>query len=395
MAEVTGGRFNFTPEQELILMAVRTGSDHDRRILKLLQAGIDWRLVQRIASGQGVLPLVYDSLTRIGRDLVPHTEMAGLREAYRANALRNISLATELLKVLKLLASRDIAAIPFKGPVLAAQVYGDLSLRQFVDLDILVRREDVRKTEELLVAHGYRQRYELTPAQVRAHVKRTCEYTFFDRTEFIHLDVHWRFAADYFTARLDPADAFARRQPFNFQGNSVPTLAAEDMLLYLCLHGTFHLWAKLNAVCDVARLIEVSQELDWWDLLQKAEAAGLRRTLLLGVTLARDFMATEVPMEIAEAADSDQVVAALRADIERKLFTRGNDEPGFVETARLQLLAKDRFPDRIRYCFIRALFPTVEDWQRVSLPDCLYFLYFLLRPLRLAGILPLRRLPPH
>ena len=40
--------------------------------------------------------------------------------------------------------------------------------------------------------------------------------------------------------------------------------------------------------------------------------------------------------------------------------------------------------DRVRYFFGRSFVPAFEDWEWVSLPDSLYPLYYLLRPLRLT-----------
>jgi hypothetical protein len=47
--------------------------------------------------------------------------------------------------------------VPYKGPVLAAAVYGHLSLRQIRDLDILVHPSEVRPAGELLISQGYRR----------------------------------------------------------------------------------------------------------------------------------------------------------------------------------------------------------------------------------------------
>lgn len=376
-----------TSEQEVILSAVRADRSQDGRIRELLLRGLDWPLLCRTALRHGVLPLLYVRLAEIGGDLAPGEEMARLRDLYLSNSRRNLLMAAELLKLLRLFNSSGIAAIPFKGPVLAVQAYGDLGLRQFADLDILVRREDMEKVEEMLPLHGYRPRYAFTPAQKRAHFRRTCECTFSARGDTLHLDVHWRLAADYLTAGLDPAAEFAGQGTVVIEGHRVPALEADDMLLYLCLHGVLHLWTKLGAICDIDRLIRANPERDWNGLLEKAEAAGLRRTLLLGLSLARDLLATDLPPAIAEAAAKDRDVAPLRERVTARLFGRGDSEPGFAEIARFQLPLKDRFSDRIKYCLIRAFCPTVEDWQCLPLPDRLYFLYFLVRPLRLSGML--------
>jgi hypothetical protein len=57
--------------------------------------------------------------------------MEVLRRHYERNARRNIYLAAQLALLLEALRAENIPAIPYKGPVLAALAYGDLTLREF------------------------------------------------------------------------------------------------------------------------------------------------------------------------------------------------------------------------------------------------------------------------
>ncbi|MHC5830140.1 MAG: nucleotidyltransferase family protein, partial [Nostoc sp.] len=81
--------------------------------------------------------------------------MVQLQTLNRMNGLNNIAQTKELLKILALLEYRGIEAIAFKGPILASSVYGNVALRQFNDLDILVRLQDFWQTKAVLVGQGY------------------------------------------------------------------------------------------------------------------------------------------------------------------------------------------------------------------------------------------------
>lgn len=380
----------YTLEQEVLLSAIRADRNLDGHIRELLQGNIDWPALRHTALQHGVLPLFYSRLKELAPDLLPQQEMMYLQEFFRAHARQNLIMVSELVKVLRILTSHDISAIPFKGPVLAVQAYGDVCLRQFVDLDIMVRREDMKKAGQLLCAQGYRLWYAFTPAQEKSHLKRTCELTFLPEHGLAGIDMHWRFAADYFTTKLSQADTLDGRETVLLEGHTVPVMPADIMLLYLCLHGAFHLWPKLSTVCDVAMLIKTSPALNWQRLMHRAAAVGLRRTFLLGLGLAQNLMAANLPGEIAAAVAEDRSVMKLQEHIRTRLFSPEGREPGFFETAWFQLLAKDRFYDRFRYVLIRIFFPTIEDWRVLRLPDRFYFIYFFLRPLRLAGLLPSR-----
>jgi hypothetical protein len=384
---------HLTLEQEVLLGLIRADRVHDEPVRKLLTRGADWAALRHTALEHGVLPLLCSRLKELEYGLLPQQEMAHFQEFFKAHSRGNLIMVSELVKVLRLLKSANIPAIPFKGPVLAVQAYGDVCLRQFADLDLMVRRDDIQKVAQLLGGHGYRLWYAFTPAQEKSHLKRACEFTFLPVQGIASLDVHWRFAADYFTTRLSPFNLFDGHETVLLEGHAVPALPADIMLLYLCLHGTFHLWPKLSAVWDVAKLIDATPNLDWQRLLHMATAAGLRRTFLLGLGLAHDLMAANVPAEIAAAVAGDRFVQTLREHVMMRLFTRNGREPGFAETARFHLLAKDCFADRVRYCCIRIFFPTIEDWKVLRLPDRLYCMYFFLRLLRLAGLFPSRISP--
>src|SRR5438067_2363962 len=76
------------------------------------------------------------------RDVAPPSLLDPLRARAREIAARNLYATGELHRLLDVLADAGIAAMPWKGPALAAQLYGNLALRPFLDLDVLVRRRD-------------------------------------------------------------------------------------------------------------------------------------------------------------------------------------------------------------------------------------------------------------
>ncbi|MEK7856765.1 MAG: nucleotidyltransferase family protein, partial [Acidobacteriota bacterium] len=45
--------------------------------------------------------------------------------------------------------------LPFKGPLLALQAYGDISMRRFGDLDVLVKPKHFKAAVDLLSANGF------------------------------------------------------------------------------------------------------------------------------------------------------------------------------------------------------------------------------------------------
>src|SRR2546423_1653893 len=110
------------PEAELLLCCGRSCMDaaNAARIRALLNEELDWDRLVGLARRHGMLPLLYRSLEASDPEAVPLPTMAELREAFHANAARNLALTGELLRFLKQFETDGIPALPFKGPVLAA-----------------------------------------------------------------------------------------------------------------------------------------------------------------------------------------------------------------------------------------------------------------------------------
>ena len=145
------------PEQEALVCCARAKMDSQtvERLRELVVQGVNWEYLIWAAHRNRVAPLLYWSLYNIGADSVPFPIMDKLRHYFHINARHNLLRSRELLRILDQLKALDVACIPFKGPVLAISVYGQLSLRQFRDLDVLIDKWDVDTANDLLLSQGY------------------------------------------------------------------------------------------------------------------------------------------------------------------------------------------------------------------------------------------------
>src|SRR5215218_2458387 len=169
---------NDRPEIKLLLCCARSRRDpkNTARIGALLQETIDWEYLLRTAHDQRIMPLLAWQLKAISSETIPSDVLKQLSSHFRENSLHNLSLTRELLRLLRVFETHGIAAVPYKGPVLATFAYGNLALREFGDLDILVRRQDILRAGELLASSGYRLGYRLTRAQEAAFISYADQY---------------------------------------------------------------------------------------------------------------------------------------------------------------------------------------------------------------------------
>jgi len=338
-------------------------------------------------------PLLYWHLDATCSDAVPANVFDHLRDHFRANSSRNLFLTGELLRLLNAFEAQEIPAVPYKGPALAAFVYGNLALRKFNDLDILVHPRDVPKAKKALASMGYQAQYRLSRAQEAAFLRSQREQSFRRDDEKSIVDLHWGFAERHFLP-LDAERLWERLNPIPLGGNVVSNLSPEDILLILCAHGSKHVWERLKWICDVAQLIRVCQEeLGWEQVMARARALGSERMLLLGLFLASDLLGAALPESVSQRVRADPTVKALaertreqlfrETDRSANLFLEGREGAPAFHT--LHLKVRERLRDKIRYGLRKATTLTGEDWELLTLPKVLFPFYYVLRTVRLTG----------
>jgi hypothetical protein len=378
------------PEEDLLVCcaSVREDEEHTKAIRSLLQQEIDWAYLFQIADRHGVIPLLY-KLLKPTPNAVPKPALDQLRNSFRDNAVRNLFLTAELLRLLQLFGTHEIPAIPFKGPVLASSLHGDVALRQFEDLDILVHKRDVPGARRLLVSEGYHPQFALNARQEAAHLKLRHALSFTRSDGSVLVDLHWAITPARLPLAPDPESLWEGLEPVSILGREVQTFSPEDLLLVLCVHGTKHRWAFLSWIGDVGFLIQRHAAMDWDRVLKRASADGSERMLLLGLFLASELLGAIPPKEISKKLQTRGDLKALADRVYSVLFRNPDIPPRRFDGYTFYMRAMDRFRDRLRFCCLE-LTPTPLEWALLPLPIYLSPLYYLLRPIRLLGKYALR-----
>ncbi|MGH9942334.1 MAG: nucleotidyltransferase domain-containing protein [Pyrinomonadaceae bacterium] len=376
-------------EVELVFLCARTRMDQSRAraIESLASSGLDWDFVTDYAARHGLTPLVTRHLHELCPHLVPVAASSRLRQLQQRTAALNTYLAHELLVVVREFERQGISAIAWKGPSLAVSAYGRLSLRQFCDLDILLRKEDVPRAAEILRGRGYALTPALDEVQLTMMLRTQCNLAFARDERRVIVELHWDVAAKNFSAPFDREELWQRAGETPLNGGSVKTLAPEDLLLSLCVHGAKHQWERAAWVCDVAELLRAESGLDWGRLTLKARRSGSERLLWLGLSLAGKLLDAPLPPEIVREIACDPSLGRLCTIVSRRLLhedgLRGGVS-GLTGQIMFQLGARRRLRDKVRYLGF-VLSPTDEDLRRVKLSRRFTPLYYLLRPLRMLA----------
>ncbi len=344
--------------------------------------GVGSERLLAIANRHGMLPL----LMKRGRGAFDEKALGEVGKKTLDAAVRGLHLAGELARLMAIFQRRGLKAAPYKGPVLAAELYGNLATRGFCDLDLLIDRADLEKAEAVLREEGYTPEAELPVTARESWLEENCELNFNSADGLCHVELHWSPLPPRFGARFDVDEMLGRLRSVSVSGKPVPSLAPEDMLLVLCAHGFKHFWTRLFWIVDVAMLLRVHCGLDWDAVFERAGRWRCRRMLLLGTALAERLLEASLPERVREAIAADAFVRKLTRDSEEWLLADWDAPRPRWSGLSYALAGGEKLRDRLpmwRHVLVRAVRPNERDRQVVELPGFLSFGYWLIRPFRL------------
>ena len=375
-------------EVEFFQLAARThvGEASETRIDEVVTGTIDWDYVLAAGGLHGILPLLQLHLDR--RETVPAPVRQALRERCERVVRSNLYLSSQLVEIAGALDHAGVSNLALKGPAVAVTLYGSLFLREFGDLDLLVKSEDVVRATGVVESRGFAPWLSVSGAQedVLQHVEYS--RTFTRSADDLDLDLHWDLARNFFRGRVEAASLWADTSSFALHGHDVRCLPSDLQLLALCVHGAKHgpfPWPRLKWICDVAEFVRRSETFDWDAAVLRARALGCRRTLLLGLAVSRPLLDGALPPAVEQELENEPQVEILANQIWVWLASDVPVSPSFSERASIDLALIDGSAGKWSYGVRRLLTPTKKDWGGRSLPRHLAFLYVPLRFGRLAG----------
>ena len=377
-----------TPETEFVLgLLQRVGNpdEVDSRLREISRSDPDWNVILDLVSRH--------RLHAVFRRTVNETEVAAPKEItdmlearFRENSIGNLQHCRQLFKLVELFDSNDIAALPYKGPVLAEAVYGSVGDRSFGDLDFLVDTEDVVPACDLLEQHGY-DRLNFTNVSVETLISGTPfrwgkEFRFIDSNENLPVELRFGFIGSSQLGTKIFSELWERRTTEALTGRTLSTLSPEDRALLLLVHGTKHGWRQLSWVYDVALAYE--QNIDWEIVLMRAKKYRWLNAVLYGNAVINRLTGLSIPEPIQAELDSSAVcvwggnrtAARLRDGLDADLT--------HLEPLTTAMFLQDSPYGSLTEAINEVLAPRKSDYEWISLPPFLYPLYYPIRLFRLG-----------
>jgi hypothetical protein len=327
---------------------------------------------------------VYKNINDILQESVPIGIVRTLKCLCFNTSAQNLHFFSYLVNITDLFHKNDITVIPFKGPILSQELYGDLGMRPFSDLDIIVGKTDAVSAWQLLLDNGFEPALDLNIRQRQKYIKSTKHAAFLkDR---VSLELHWSMTG-YLNSPLTIDHVKNDLKNVMTHNREMPTLCREKLLVYLCVHGASHGWMNLELVCSVAEILKDEDSLDWSLVNTLAAKWQCQRMLYLGLDLAWKLLEAPLPQVILDKVQADKQISGFTLEVVDFMFTKGSE----MKTKNLSdkfssfhIRIRDSFTDKLRYICRLAFCATVKDWAEYPVVASLSFLHFFLRPSRLV-----------
>jgi len=372
--------FSSDPEFDLLL-ACCACDEKVERVQNALWGELEWERLARLADHHGVLPQVYSVMAQA--EGASSAELSSLRQMYERSVHQALWLTREMLRIIECFESHGIRALAHKGPALAQILYGNVTSRQFADLDILVSPDDLPKVRACLAELGYEASLKLSHSEERAYMDAGYEFVFDFGEHRNLLEIQWRILPRFYAVDFNIERFFDRAIAVDLCERAVRTLCPEDLMLVLCVHAAKHAWTQLSWIREIGELSK-SQQLDWVAIFNEAERLGICRILAVSLALANNLFGAEIPEAVQGYAQCDHEVEVVVHRVIPLLSQEENLDPESVSYFRLMMDARERWQDRARFLWRLAVTPSVGEWSAIGLPEPLFPLYRAVRFFRLA-----------
>jgi hypothetical protein len=368
----------------------RMSAELDARVRALISGGVDWQVLIDAAAAHCVTPLVGRQLLGKFSDALPPEFSASFGAAFERIVRGNLLMAAEMLRLSARFRAEGMMAVPYKGPLLASQAYGDFGLRQFVDLDFAIRQRDLARATALLAADGYNAVFGAITTEEGAHPTHS-EYQFVRADGGIVLEMQTEVTLRYFPRKLDFDSLEKRLTSISFAGGETLSFSPEDTLILLAVHGAKHFWERLLWIADISELTQAAPGVHWAEVFSRAKEMGVSRPVNLALYLAQRTLEAPLPDDVREQVFRDQAARTLGDGICERFSMRAQAELPVFSRFRFRVASRDSFLSGLRFAMRLATSPTEPDRADMPLPEGMSGIYRWLRPVLLMKRHGIRR----
>jgi Uncharacterised nucleotidyltransferase len=381
----------FRHDREFELLAAcalwpRDPADRER-VRAVARQHIDWEIFLEMVYLHRLEPIVYHNLMEYAREFVPAEVVGDMEGSSVAKGMSVFHNLAEIFRLIKLFGEAAIRVRILKGIPLAILVYGDMGLREAGDIDILIHEKDILAADEILQNSGYLRTeptVELTPRRFAYYIRHWKDFVYRHRASGHSVELHWRLTRN----RAMSGGSLSQAESLSYVAagsGRIPTLAFDDLFLYLCVHGAFDGWMRLKSLADVASLGRSMHPADLERLANLAAEHGVLPEFTASLLLANRVF--KVGISCPQLLPATHPVVRRILDFSWHAISANDYRLQREAISGLEWAWYEwglRKSPRYRWQVLQRVLFRPRVWARFPLPDPLFYLYPLLSPLEWA-----------
>lgn len=303
---------NYTNEQVLVILLTRLHFDtqkiHELRDF-MDKETIDWILFYKLITINDIRGFIYDVITvsQLSIDQEIHNALKKDAMGITMVASNLMSLKTHLMLEFEKI---GIKVVPYKGTTLATRYYKSPLLRESMDMDFLVSKEELPQLIQCLYKNSYQAKYNISAHQMGFVIRFHRELTFQSPRNRVGIscavELQWKLLENYF-GHFHKHDFFVQHLESYTAADGTSHIGLAPTYDFLAV-ASHHLirepLLKFKSLIDLACMVQTSSaQLDWEEINLQFKSHKFSSLLSSGAKALEEIIGFQVPVENALAVD--------------------------------------------------------------------------------------------
>jgi len=365
---------NFSNELKLILLLSQeelNPTDFDKKSKQ-----IDWDIFYKLVIKHRLISHILKHSEYLS-NIIPAEFIQKLKQEKIEQSKKALNYTNYLIQIHDLFVENNILHCFFKGPLLSFELYGDVGYRNFGDIDVLVNKVDVERAKGII--EGLRfvciyPRIKFSERQKNVNYSISHHYHFTNKV--IDIELHWSITNPKSFFGIESSEIITNSTTINISNRDIPYISETMNFVFLAAHGSIHQWYRLFWIKDFSVLLSKSGSekiMNAWEFSKKLK---LEKCFWQACQLAHIIYKSEIPDTIELKKNDSYILIPLKS-----IGINDLKQQGIIGRIKFVFyLLKLKVSWKYYFDLVYRLRTHLTDWEKLKLPDSLFFMYYILRP---------------
>jgi hypothetical protein len=298
-----------TPQDYIILLSAKihpSVKELDTLNAQLALVG-DWEEVVLNIIERGMGPLFYTKLSKLSNHtFITDVNKEQLKQTYYRTLSRGVLMYSVFSKAVEALNANGIKVIVLKGAYLSEKLYEDIALRQFSDIDLLIKEADGIRCIKILDQLGFKPFGNSVYDMIREHTGIVHYLPMVLNGVSIEIHIRLHLKSNNYNIKVN--EFIATAIPVSISGVNVYALNTYDLLIHLCVHLDSHFvkgGIQFNGFSDIVNVLDVyGADIDWSAFIESCRNHECEKVVFKYLLIAFKYFNVNIPEKIIKQYES-------------------------------------------------------------------------------------------